>query len=93
MMEFVLGQVSHIPSEFNKYQVATKVVAEKNLYSGTGKQQKLIVPGDMQGRVVDAWEENLHKYIIVEFNNGVKQQYGDARHPLISWKGFIRFTG
>lgn len=78
---------------FTKYQVATKVVAEKNLYSGTGKQQKLIVQSGMRGRVVDAWEWELHNYIIVEFDNGVKQQYGDARHPLIPWKGFICFTG
>lgn len=74
-------------------QVATKVVAEKNLYSGTGKQQKLIVESGMRGRVIDTWKEELHYYIIVEFDNGVKQQYADARHPLIPWKGFICFTG
>lgn len=78
---------------FDRDQVAIKVVAEKNLYSGTGKQQRLIVPGGVQGKVIDAWEWNTHKYIVVEFDNGVKQQYGDARHPLIPWKGCIRFIG
>ena len=80
-------------STFNKNQVATNVVAEKNLYNGTGKQQKLIVQSGMRGRVIDAWEWNSHKYIIVEFDNGVRLDFGDSSHPLISWKGFICFTG
>ncbi len=78
---------------FNKDQVASKVVAEKNLYNGTGKQQRLIVQSGMQGRVIDGWTWGPHKYIMVEFSNGVKLEFADSRHPLISWKGFICFTG
>ena len=78
---------------FQKDQVPPRLVAEKNLYDGVGKQQRMIVQSGTKGKVIDGWEWGPHKYIMVEFSNGVKLEFADSRHPLISWKGFIRFTG
>ena len=77
---------------FSKIDVPTNVVAEKNLYDGTGKLQSLKVPKNTKGRVIDGWAWGLHKYILVKFDNGVRWEFGDARHPLISWKGCVKFV-
>ena len=65
------------------------VIALKNIYDGTGKDMKLLVPKDMIGEIVNRYEWGPHKYIIVRFENGYKEEFGDESHPLISYKRFI----
>lgn len=49
----------------------------------------LEVPVGMMGAIVDRYVWGPHKYIIVKFSNGVEMTFGDATHPLISYRGFV----
>jgi len=66
-----------------------KVTALKNIYDGTGKDMKLLVPEGMKGQVIDRYEWGPHRYVIVRFTNKQEMEFGDERHPLISYKGFL----
>ena len=66
-----------------------KVTATKNIYYGTGKNMRLLVPEGMNGTVIDRYEWGPHRYIVVRFTNKQEMEFGDERHPLINYKGFI----
>lgn len=67
----------------------SEVVAVKNIYDGTGKNMKMLVPKGMKGKVTDRYVWGPHKYIVVRFNNKKEMEFGDDCHPLISYKKVI----
>ena len=48
------------------------------------------VPWGTEGTIVDRYVWGPHQYVVAEFTNGVRMEFGDASHPLISYKGKIR---
>lgn len=67
----------------------SKVIAAKNIYDGTGKDMKMLVPQGTKGKIYDRYVWGRHRYIRVRFSNRIKMEFGDNDHPLISYKGFI----
>lgn len=67
----------------------SRVVALKNIYEGTGKDMKMLVPKDAKGEVYERYVWGRHQYIRVRFSNKIEMEFGDDHHPLISYKGFI----
>jgi len=67
-----------------------KVKAIKNIYEGTGKDMKMLVPKGTEGEVYDRYIWVQRRYIRVRFSNKIEMEFGDEHHPLISYKGFIK---
>ncbi len=75
---FVHGRASHM-----------NLVTVKNIYEGSGKNMKMLVPKGTKGKVVDKYSWGPHRYIVVQFTNKETMEFGDESHPLISYKRFI----
>jgi len=67
----------------------SKVIALKNIYKDYGKNMKPLIPKGIKGEVIDRYEWGPHRYIVVKFDNNVEMEFGDGKHPLTSYKGFI----
>lgn len=48
------------------------------------------VPFGTYGKVIDKYEYFDRRYIVVEFDNGVRMDFGEESHPLISYKGWLK---